>query len=138
MRAFVLPAVILTLAATTSSVWATESDPDPWVAEDKAIHGTVSGVIAIGSYAGAAAIFDARGHALLAAAGVTLAIGAGKEALDLAGYGVPSWKDFAWDGIGTVVGLALAWTADLLIRGTGARHPPLLAPRAASGILIRF
>lgn len=114
------------------------ADRDPWVAEDKALHASVSGVIAGGSYAAGAAIFDARGHALIAAAGLTLAIGAGKELADLAGFGDPSWKDFAWDGIGTAIGLALAWTTDLLLRGTGARHPPFTAPRAAGGIVIRF
>ena len=131
-------ACVASLMLVTSSVWATERDPDPWFAKDKALHASVSGVIASGSYAVGTLIFDARGHALLAAGALTLTIGAGKELADLAGLGDPSWKDFAWDAIGTAVGLALAWTADLVIRGTGDRHPLLSAPRAARGIVIRF
>ena len=119
------------------------SDPDPWFGRDKALHFGVSGLIASGSYALSTAIFDARGHALLAAGGVTLAVGTGKELLDLAGYGDPSWKDFAADVAGTIVGLALAWSIDLLVRGVGNDHPLFLAPhepaRAAStGLRIAF
>lgn len=135
--------------AVASPVGAAEPEADPWFAKDKALHCSVSGVIAGGSYAAGAAIFDARGHALLAAGALTLTIGAGKELVDLAGLGDPSWKDFAWDAIGAAIGLGLAWTVDVLIRGIGERHPPLGAPRAAraaraaaraaaSGFLVRF
>ncbi|MBX3233017.1 MAG: hypothetical protein KIT84_12675 [Labilithrix sp.] len=126
----------LALIATASPARA--ADRDPWLAEDKALHATVSGALAGGSYAVGAAVFDARGHALLAAAGFTLAIGAGKEALDMAGLGHPSWKDFAWNGIGTAIGLALAWSIDLLVRGVGPRRPALVAPRAGDTFVIRF
>ena len=47
----------------------------------------------------------------------------GKELADLGGYGDPSWKDLAWDGLGMVTGLAVAWGLDLLIRGVSAEHP---------------
>lgn len=109
---------------------AAETDPDPWIAPDKAAHFGVSTAIAAGTYAASAAVFDARGHALLASAGITLAIGAGKEVLDLTGFGDPSWKDFAWDGIGALTGMVIAWSVDLLVRGVGERHPAFGAPRA--------
>lgn len=108
---------------------AADPDPDPWLGTDKALHFGVSAGIAAGSYAASAAIFDARGHALLVAGGVTLAVGAGKEMLDLAGYGTPSWKDFVADVAGTIVGLAVAWGVDLLVRGVDEQHPLLRAPR---------
>jgi len=53
----------------------------------------------------------------------------GKETLDLAGYGDPSWKDLAWDGVGMVAGLAVAWGVDLIARGVSEKHPLILAPR---------
>lgn len=115
----------------TASRFARADDPEPWIAKDKALHFGVSAGIAGGSYAIGAAVFDARGHALLAAGGVTLAVGAGKELLDLAGYGDPSWKDFVADIAGTVAGLALAWGIDLLVRGVDDEHPLLRAPQAA-------
>ncbi len=108
-------------------------DPDPWIAKDKALHFSFSAIIAGGSYAMGTAIFDARGHALIAAGGLTLAIGAGKELIDLAGYGDPSWRDFAADVAGTIVGLALGWSIDLIVRGVdGQSHPLFVAPREAA------
>lgn len=114
------------------------SDPDPWFARDKALHFGISAGLAAGTYAGAAALFESRGHALLAAGGVTLAVGAGKEIADLAGYGTPSWKDFAWDVAGTLVGLGVAWGIDLALRGTSDVRPALAAPRGAHALVLAF
>lgn len=117
----------LTLGSMTRLARAADPDPDPWLGKDKALHFSVSAVIAAGSYAAGTAIFDARGHALVAAGGLTLAVGAGKELLDLAGYGDPSWRDFAADVAGTIVGLAVAWSLDLLVRGIDDRSQPILS-----------
>ncbi|MCW5837526.1 MAG: hypothetical protein KIS78_34355 [Labilithrix sp.] len=132
LPAITVGASVLALAVFASSA-ADAADRDPWLAKDKALHFGVSAGIAGGTYAASAALFEARGHALVAAAGVTLAIGAGKEALDLAGFGAPSWRDFAADVAGTLVGLAVAWSVDLLVRGVGEHRPLLLAPRATPG-----
>jgi putative lipoprotein len=112
------------------------ADNDPWLAKDKALHAGVSAGIAVGSYAISASVFESRGHALLAAGGVTLAIGAGKELIDLAGYGDPSWKDFVADIAGTFVGLALAWSIDLLVRGVSDEHPPFILPKRTSAAFV--
>lgn len=125
------------VAALVTTSPAQAADPDPWIAEDKALHAVASGALASATYAAGAALLDARGHALLAAAGITLAIGAGKEALDAAGVGHPSWRDFTWDCIGAAAGLALAWSVDLLVRGVGPRRP-LFARPIASGLVLRF
>jgi putative lipoprotein len=129
MRQGPLSLIALALSITLGSSSVAASEPDPWFSSDKSAHFGVSAGIATASYLVAAACFDARGPALLTAGGVTIVVGAGKEAFDLAGFGTPSWKDFAWDGIGAVVGLALAWGVDLLLRGTGDTHPPFAAPR---------
>jgi putative lipoprotein len=125
----------LTLLATPS--FARADDPDPWLGRDKAAHFAVSTGLAAAGYGVSTAIFEARGHALLLGGAVSLAIGAGKELLDLAGYGDPSWKDFTWDVIGTVCGLALAWSLDLVIRGVDEGHPVLAAPRGGSARALR-
>lgn len=107
------------------------ADPDPWFGADKAKHAGVSAAIAAGGYTIGAFVFDARGHALLLGGGLALAAGIGKETLDLAGYGDPSWKDLTWDVIGTALGLALAWGVDLLVRGVSDGHPLFVAPEPA-------
>ena len=108
------------------------ADPDPWIARDKALHFSVSAAIAGTTYAIAATQLEARYPPLLVGGGVALAAGIGKETLDLVGWwGQPSWKDFAWDVAGTVVGLGVAWSLDLLIRGVSSRHPVFGAPEAS-------
>jgi putative lipoprotein len=127
----VLAKVVVTFllgAALLVAPRARAADPDPWIAKDKAFHFGASASLAIGGYGIGAYAFDARGHALLLGAGIAMSAGIAKESLDLAGYGVPSWKDVAWDGIGIATGLALAWGLDLLIRGVSARHPLLTSP----------
>jgi putative lipoprotein len=117
------------------------ADPDPWLGKDKALHFAASGSIAAGGYALGAAVFDARGHALISGAVLAAAAGIGKETLDLAGYGDPSWRDLTWDGIGMTAGLLVAWSVDLLVRGISPGHPLFVAPRRGAdgaGGMVRF
>lgn len=91
-------------------------DPDPWFGPDKALHFTLSSVIAGGGY-GMTALFDDHLATRIAfGAGLGIAVGAGKELWDLAGHGNPSWKDFTWDVIGTCVGVGIAVTIDIATR----------------------
>jgi putative lipoprotein len=124
----------IAVAALTllSSAPARAADPDPWFGRDKALHFGASVVIAAGGYGAGAIAFDARSHALLLGGGLALVAGIGKETLDLAGFGDPSWRDLTWDVIGTVAGLAVAWSVDLVVRGASDRHP-LLGPPHVSG-----
>jgi putative lipoprotein len=124
---------VVAVVACPSRARAAGADPDPWFGQDKAAHFGVSAAIAAGGYGLGAAIFDARGHALIAGGALAIAAGAFKETLDLTGSGTASWKDLAWDGLGTVAGLAVAWTADLLIRGVSEKHPLLITPRVEKG-----
>jgi putative lipoprotein len=111
------------LVAVTSQAKA--ADPDPWFGRDKSLHFAATSVIAAGGYTIGAAAFDARYKALILGGAAAIAAGTGKELADMAGFGDPSWRDFTWDLIGTVVGLGLAWTLDLAARGAGHDHPPL-------------
>jgi putative lipoprotein len=132
------------LALVSAAPRARAADPDPWLGPDKALHFGASAVIAGGGYAVGTFVFPARGHALLLGAGLGLGAGAAKELLDLAGFGDPSWKDFAWDAIGTAAGLLVAWGIDVLVSGIDERHPAVLAPsassasRGAAAAIVRF
>jgi putative lipoprotein len=101
-------------------------EPDPWLGRDKALHFTVSAVLAGAGY-GLSALYtnDLRLRAAFGG-GVSLTAGAGKELLDLAGFGDPSWRDFAWDVIGAFVGVGIAVSIDSAARGL---HPGMAAPR---------
>lgn len=101
---------------------------DDWLGRDKALHFGVSAFLSSSTYAVSAAFFDARYPPLLLGAGVSLGAGVGKELADLAGLGTPSWKDLAWDVIGTVAGLVVAYGLDLAIRGVSREHPAFGAP----------
>lgn len=132
------------LLAVTGSSSASAQDDDPWFARDKAFHFDVSAGVAAATYAVSAAwIVDARWKALAIGGGVALGAGVGKEILDAAGVtgGDPSWRDFAWDVIGTVTGLAIAWGMDLWLGGVDKEHPALAAPSAGAGtsaIVVKF
>jgi len=123
-------AMAFAVAATALSprAEAQQTDPDPWFGRDKALHFTVSTVIASTTYAIASTQFRARYPPLLIAGGLTLTIGAAKEGFDALGFGDPSWKDFTWDVIGTIVGLGLAWGIDLAVRGVNAQAPLFADP----------
>jgi putative lipoprotein len=116
-------AVLLVASLLALPRAARADDPDPWLGPDKALHFTASAVIAGVGYGAGTAIWPDRTRPLLLGAGLGAAAGIGKETLDAMGYGDPSWKDLAWDGIGIVAGLAIAWSLDLLLRGVSSEHP---------------
>jgi putative lipoprotein len=121
MRALFL---VLTLASTVALA---QADPDPWFAPDKALHFGVSAGIAALGYGGAALLTEQRGVRVALGAGLGLAAGIGKELLDLAGLGSPSWRDLAWDVLGTGFGVLASWLLDVFVI-TPLSHP---APRPA-------
>lgn len=104
------------------------ADQDDFWGRDKALHFSFSVVLSAGTYTASSFFFDARYPRLLLGAGVSLGLGAGKELADLAGLGTPSWKDFAWDVIGTATGLLVAYGLDLAIFGVSGAHPAFSAP----------
>lgn len=104
------------------------ADQDDFWGRDKALHFSFSVVLSAGAYTASSFFFDARYPRLLLGAGVSLGLGAGKELADLAGLGTPSWKDFAWDVIGTATGLLVAYGLDLAIFGVSGAHPAFSAP----------
>jgi putative lipoprotein len=142
MKRWVAVAAFVAANALSSAAFA--DDPDPWIARDKALHFDVSAGIAAAGYGVSAGwLVDARWKALAIGGGVALAAGAAKEVVDATGAfgGDPSWKDFTWDAIGVVAGLAIAWGIDLLLGGVDRAHPALGSPRpdtASASAGLRF
>jgi len=112
------------------------ADDDPFFGTDKALHFAVAGAIAGSGYGITTALTADRWKALAIGGGAAVGAGALKEGLDAAGYGDPSWKDFAWDVIGAAAGLGVAWAIDVAVHG--GKPPPLTAteaPRVGTGLL---
>lgn len=135
-RAAVLVLVVSALAPASARA---QSDPDPWWAPDKALHLSASAVLASGGYVGAAALGADRPTRLLAGGVFALTLGVVKELADLAGLGQPSFKDLAWDAIGTALGLVVTWAVDVLFfsPAPAARSPEPGARSLRAGPLLR-
>jgi putative lipoprotein len=126
VRPLLLPLTAAALLAVSAPALAAPPDPDPWFGRDKALHFSVSAGIAGLGY-GTTALFTSDLRIRMAfGGGVAIAAGAGKELLDLTGLGDPSWKDFAWDVLGTVVGVGISIAIDTAVRGI---HPGYGYPR---------
>lgn len=95
---------------------------DEWLGRDKALHFGVSAAIAGTGYGVTTAFTERRGYAFLVGGGVAISAGIAKETYDALGYGDPSWKDFAWDVAGTLVGLGIAYGVDTLLRREPTAH----------------
>lgn len=96
---------------------------DAWFGADKALHFSVSAVLAGTGYGGAALFTDRTAVRLGAGAGLALSLGVVKEALDAAGAGNPSWRDLTWDVLGTGVGVLASWLIDELVRSLDPPRP---------------
>lgn len=136
-------AVLVAVVAASADARAAPPDPDPWLGRDKVLHFGASATLAGSGYAIGAPLLECRGHALIMGASIALGLGITKEVLDATGLGDPSWKDLTWDAIGTVTGLALAWSIDLLVQGISDEHPLLVAPHvsrdsAGAQVLLKF
>jgi putative lipoprotein len=116
------------------------ADPaDPFWGPDKALHFVAAGTIAGVGYGLTTALTEDRWKAWVVGAGAAVVAGAVKEGLDAAGFGDPSWRDFAWDLIGAASGLGVAWLVDTAAHGG---HPAPLTSSSAmllpAGIRLRF
>jgi len=107
---------------------------DPFFGPDKALHFGVSMGLSAGGYALSSLVWDKPWQRAVGGAALSLLAGVGKELWDLAGHGTPSWKDLAWDGMGTAVGIGGALAVDVLI----LPEPRAESPRAQAIIKLRF
>lgn len=125
MRDLRLVSLLVALAGSTAFA---QADPDPWFAPDKALHFGVSAGLAGLGYGGASLFTEDRAVRIAVGAGFAFSAGIAKELLDLAGLGRPSWKDLAWDALGTAVGVVLSWVLDVFVITPLGRPPPTPAP----------
>jgi len=107
------PAVFFGCVGFARPAAATE---DSWWGCDKSLHFFASAAIAGGTYALGATQWDSRLPAAGLALGVTITVGASKEAWDAADHGDASWKDFAWDVVGAIAGIGLSSLIDTAVR----------------------
>lgn len=119
--------VVLAVSALSTLSRAAAAEEDAWFGRDKALHFGVSVALGGGGYALSAPVLDERWQRAAAGSAFSLSIGAAKELYDLSGAGNASYKDFAWDVAGTVVGVGIAWLIDLALSPstTPARQAPL-------------
>jgi putative lipoprotein len=114
---------LVVLAAVLVSPRTGRADPpaDPFFGRDKALHFGFSAALAAGGYGLSALVVDGKADRI--AIGATFALGAGysKEVVDALGFGTPSWKDLAWDVIGTAVGLGISVAVDAAFTPVMAR-----------------
>lgn len=110
----VLPALAVLLACPAPAS-ADPARPDPWFGPDKALHFAAGAAITSGGY-GLAALAQGD-RELCIGLGAALGIGASfmKEALDAAGFGTPSGRDFAWGVFGTAAGIGISISLDVLL-----------------------
>lgn len=104
------------------------ADPDPWFSKDKALHFGVSAGIAGAGYGLTAIATDDIRIRIAFGAGAGIVAGAAKELWDLSGHGDPSWKDFAWDVLGTAVGIGIAVSIDLAVRSLRPKPAAVKTP----------
>ena len=110
----------LTFGASRDARAESQADADPWWGQDKALHFSLCFGLAAAGYGLSVWALDDRLAAVGVSAGATIALGAAKEGLDAAGLGDPSWKDFAWDVVGTALGVGVSLTFDAALRGPSA------------------
>ncbi len=82
-------------------------------AETRALHFGVSVALSAGGYAGSSLFLEKPWQRALAGSLFSLSVGAGKEGFDAVTGGDPSFKDFAWDAAGTLVGAGIAFSVDV-------------------------
>ncbi len=117
--------VLLLLFAPLSAPGATPS-VDDWLGRDKALHFGVSAGLAGAGYLGGALLLEEPWAPWLAGAGLSLGAGLGKEFYDAGRPGNHfSFKDLAWDVLGTASGLAVSWLVEQLLLQGGSGHAAL-------------
>lgn len=114
----VLAVILLALVAAPARA----GEGDNWFGRDKALHASAGAALGAGGYAGGAVVFEQPGNRVVSGLVLSLGLGAAKEWRDR-GRGNPSWRDFAWGGVGAATGVTLAWLIDHARHARRARLP---------------
>jgi putative lipoprotein len=105
---------------------AESANADPWFGQDKLIHFSASGSLAVVGYATASMLTDDRPLRIGAGAGLAVSAAVAKELWDLQGHGDASWRDLSWDLVGAATGLLVStgvdWAVHRLFRPPAGRR----------------
>jgi len=115
-------AVTLLLVCLCAATPARAQSRDDWFGPDKALHFSVSALLAGGGYAAASPFTQRTAVRVGVGAGFALSLGIAKELYDATGAGDASWRDFTWDVLGTGVGVLTAWLIDLAVHAATDRQ----------------
>ena len=100
--------LLLTMFLLFTACASVSTREDPWLGRDKIVHFCASGLIA-GVATAAAHIQDRNDtEAFVIAMGMTISLGAAKEAYDGYVRNSWSWKDLMWGVLGGLVGYFIA------------------------------
>jgi putative lipoprotein len=86
--------------------------PDQWWARDKAMHYSVSVMLAADGYTVASAYTEHPVLRALWGSAASLSAGLAKEFYDESIGRSLSWRDLTWDALGTATGTTVAWLID--------------------------
>jgi putative lipoprotein len=111
LRAVALVAAVTILSPATN---ARAQESDAWFGHDKALHFGVSAGITMAGYGVVSLKTDHRPTRRAGAILLGLTAGVSKEVWDAFGPGDASWRDLAWDVIGTATGVLVAAGIDWL------------------------
>ncbi|MFN7981951.1 MAG: hypothetical protein U0Q11_08850 [Vicinamibacterales bacterium] len=125
--------IVVTLVVLLSAVSARAGD-DPWFAHDKALHAAAGAALGAGGYGTGALVFTSTRARIGVGLGVALGAGAAKEWHDRGGRGTPSWRDFAWDGVGAAAGVGVAWLIDRAHHTHDTKRSALVTRANTSGL----
>jgi len=109
----VRPSRAALVACLLFPLWASPAaGADSWFGRDKALHFGASFGLALVGYVGASLVFEERAGRVTLGAAFALSGGIAKELADHRFHGDPSFRDLAWDALGTAAGTLVAWTID--------------------------
>ncbi len=109
---------LVTLVLCSALAVAQTAAADDWTGADKAAHFGFSlafGAAATASVPVAGGPAGPQWQPLALGFGIGLVPGLAKEGWDLTGRGDPSWKDMAWNTVGSLVGAGIVWAAQSLL-----------------------
>src|SRR5690242_7187583 len=121
-RSLGVAALGLSFAGLCASADASAQTDDRWFGSDKVMHFALSADVAAGGYTFATGLFHNVPPRLAFGAVASLGFGIGKELYDLTGHGTASWRDLAWDVVGTASGLAVVWLLQEWILAPARRY----------------
>ena len=118
LRAFDLPrrwpsCVVLVFSFVLAARVSAQPQPsDRWWARDKAMHCSVSVMLAADAYTVASAFTESPLYRALWGSTVSMSFGLAKEWHDQSIGRSLSWRDLTWDALGTATGTTVAWLID--------------------------